>query len=223
MTDKGGDDLPSADEILDASERAMGSEEARASLDSVSAIAACRGPKFEYETRLISDRSGDLVFQQFLPGRKNIAGILDGKGWGLNDQGHIEAINSVEKFLLRAHEFQLLALDLGKRYHEFKTVESCVIDGQITHHLSMVDELGHPASAFVSVHSHLPLRLILTNPRADGPPVMTTRFDGWRLMSGLYVVSHVTLLSGPEEWVFDFTTLELNVAHATAFQLPMTR
>jgi hypothetical protein len=76
-----------AEEIIDAAEAAMGPKDARASISSISTVAACHGPKGDFETRIISDRKGNLSFQQFLSDHKNIEGILDGRGWQLDDRG----------------------------------------------------------------------------------------------------------------------------------------
>jgi len=206
--------------ILEAAEHAMGTVEARARIHSVSAVAACRGPNFEYETRIVSDRMGNLSLQQILPNRKNIAGIAEGRGWGLNPEGRPEPIDTVETLNLRLHEFPLLALDLAKRFREFRTVGYRKIDGVPTDHLSMVDDLGSPASAFLSTTTHLPVGLTTTNPRSEGPPTLETRFDGWRLLEGVYLVSHVTLGSAADRWTFDFRTLEINTAEPEVFGIP---
>ena len=79
----------------------MGSVDALAKIRSISAIAACHGPKADYETRIISDRRGNLSFQQFFSDHKNIAGILNGRGWQLGDDGRYEWIDASETSILR--------------------------------------------------------------------------------------------------------------------------
>jgi hypothetical protein len=117
-------DLPTPDEVFDASQLAMGSIDALANIRSISAIAACHGPKSEYETRIISDRHGNLSFQQFFPDHKNIAGILNGRGWQIGDDGRPESIDASETAVLRGHEFPIIAIDLRKRFHDFKIAGS---------------------------------------------------------------------------------------------------
>lgn len=214
--------VPTSAEILDAAEEAMGTEKARASIRSISAIAACHGPKGAYETRMISDRSGNLSFQQFFPDHKNIEGILDGRGWQLGDDGRYEGIDAIEISVLRGHEFPVMALDLRKRFHDFKSMGRADFEGQLTTQIDMTDDLGHSASGYFSVASHLPVGLIVTNARSGGPRTITLRFDAWKLVSGVNLVSHVTILFGSETWVFDFKTLQLNAADKTAFQIPGT-
>ena len=46
------------------------------------------------------------------------------------------------------------------------------------------------------------------------------RFDTWRLVGVVNLVSHVTILYGGETWVFDFKTLNLNAVDRIAFQIP---
>lgn len=214
--------VPTASEILDASEHAMGKDGARARIRSVSAVAACHGPKGNYETRVISERSGNLSFQQFFPDHKNIAGILDGRGWQLSANGGYEWIDPIETFVLRGHEFPLMALDLRRRFHNFKTIGRTQFNGRPTNQISMMDELGHSASGYFSLASHLPVGLTVTNPRTEGPRTITVQFDGWRLTGGVNLVSHVTILYGSETWVFDFKTLNLNAADNKVFQIPET-
>jgi len=208
--------VPTTAEILDAAEAAMGTEEARANIRSISAIAACHGPKGDYETRIISDRNGNLSFQQFLSDHKNIEGILDGRGWQLDNSGRPESIDAIEASVLRAHEFPMMALDLRGRFHDFKSIGRAQFEGQTTTQIAMTDDLGQSASIYFSLTSHLPVGLISTNSRTGKPA--TIRFDTWRLVGGVNLVSHVTIFYGSETWVFDFKTLNLNAAD----QIPET-
>jgi hypothetical protein len=212
--------VPTSAEVLDAAEAAMGTEDARASIHSISAIAACHGPKGDYETRIISDRNGNLSFQQFLPDHKNIEGIVGGRGWELDDSGRPESIDAVEVSVLRAHEFPMMALDLRRRFHDFKLIGRTQFEGQATTQIAMTDDLGHSASAYFSLTSHLPVGLIGTNSRTGRP--ITIRFDAWRLVGGVNLVSHVTILYGAETWVFDFKSLKLNATDDKTFQIPET-
>jgi len=198
----------------------MGTQDARASIRSISAIAACRGPKGDYETRIVSDRNGNLSFQQFLSDHKNIEGILDGRAWQLDDRGRSESIDAIEASVLRGHEFPMMALDLRRRFHDFKSIRRAQFEGQATTQIAMTDDLGHPASAYFSLTSHLPVGLIGTNPRTGKP--FTIRFDTWRLVGGVNLVSHVKILYGSETWVFDFKTLNLNATDNNVFQIPET-
>lgn len=210
--------VPTSAEILDAAEAAMGTEDARANIRSISATAACHGPKGDYETRIISDRNGNLSFQQFLSDHKNIEGILDGRGWELDDRGRSESIDAIEVSVLRGHEFQMMTLDLRRRFHDFKSIGRAQFEGQTTTQIAMTDDLGHSASAYFSLTSHLPVGLISSNSRTGRPA--TIRFDAWRLVGGVNLVSHVTILYGEDAWVFDFKTLNLNTADNNVFQIP---
>jgi hypothetical protein len=212
--------VPTSAEILDAAEAAMGTEDARASIRSISAIAACHGPKGDYETRIISDRNGNLSFQQFLPDHNNIEGILDGRGWQLNDRGDSESIDATEVSVLRGHEFPMMALGLRRRFHDFKSIGRAPFESQTTTQITMTDDLGRSASAYFSLTSHLPVGLISTNSRTGKP--ITIRFDAWKSVGGVNLVSHVTILYGGETWVFDFKTLTLNAADNKTFQIPGT-
>lgn len=205
-------------EILAAAEAAMGTEDARASIRSISAIAACHGPKGDYETRIISDRDGNLSFQQFFSDHKNIEGILDGRGWQLDNSGRSESIDAIEASVLRGHEFPMMVLDLRRRFHDFKSIGRAQFEGQGTTQIAMTDDFGHSASAYFSLTSHLPVGLISTNSRTGKP--ITIRFDAWRLVGGVNLVSHVTILYGAETWVFDFKALNLNATNDETFQIP---
>lgn len=216
------DAVPAPTEILEAAERAMGTESARASVHSIFAIAACHGPNGDYETRTTSERSGNLSFQQFFPDRRNIAGILDGRGWQLGQNGRPEWIDATETSVLRGHEFSLIALDLRKRFHDFKTIGRTQFEGQPANRIAMTDELGNPATSYFSLTTQLPIGLTVTNARAGGPRTITIRFDSWRLTDGVKLVSHVTIFHGSRIWVFDFKTLKLNSAGKEAFQIPTT-
>jgi hypothetical protein len=201
--------LPTPTEILQQAEAAMGGKEALAKVTSISAIASCRGPKGAYETRLVSDRLGNLSFQQFLPDHKNIEGIHDGRGWSQNPDGTYEWVDSTEIFVLRAHDFPMMAIDLARRFHDFKTIGRVQYEGQPAVQVDVTDELGHPTTIYFSSDSHLPLALTGTNPRAATPPTVTSRFDAWRSVNGVKLVSHVTILYGSDSYVFDFKTLTL--------------
>jgi hypothetical protein len=212
--------VPPSAEVLDAAEAAMGTEDARASVRSISAIAECHGPKGDYETRVTSDRNGNLSFQQFFSDHKNIEGILDGRGWQLDEHGLAESIDAIEVSVLRGHEFPMMALDLRRRFHDFRSIGRAPFEGQATIEIEMTDDLGHPASAYFSLTSHLPVGIISTNSRTGKP--VTTRFDTWSLVGEVNLVSHVTILYDGETWVFDFKTLHLNTANNNVFEIPET-
>jgi hypothetical protein len=212
--------LPTPTEILQQAEAAMGGREALAKVRSISAIASCRGPKGAYETRLVSDRLGNLSFQQFLPDHKNIEGIHDGRGWSQNPDGTYEWVDSTEIFVLRAHDFPMMAIDLARRFHDFKTIGRVQYEAQPAVQVDVTDELGHPTTIYFSSDSHLPLALTGTNPRAATPPTVTSRFDAWRSVNGVKLVSHVTILYGSDSYVFDFKTLTLNTADDQTFTIP---
>jgi len=210
--------LPAPDEIFDAAERAMGGAAALADIHSISAIAACHGPKGDYETRIISDRDGNLSFQQFFPDHKNIAGILNGRGWQLADDGRSESIDEVETSVLRGHEFPMIAIDLRKRFHDFKTLGVLEFEGQQAMKVAMIDELGNPAAAYFSLDSHLLEGLTVTNARSGDP--LTILFDSWKLIAEVKIVSHVTIRADSETYTFDFKSLDLNAADHKILEIP---
>jgi hypothetical protein len=212
--------LPTPTEILRQAEAAMGGKEAVAKVASISAIASCRGPKGAYETRLVSDRLGNLSFQQFFPDHKNIEGIHDGRGWSQNTDGTYAWVDPTEVSVLRGHDFPMMAIDLAKRFHDFKTIGRVQYEGEPSVQVSMTDDLGHTTTIYFSLDSHLPLALTGTNPRAAIPATITTRFDAWKSVGGVKLVSHVTILYGSDSYVFDFTTLTLNTADDQVFRIP---
>jgi len=209
---------PTPDEVFDAAQRAMGGVDALANIRSISAIAACHGPRSDYETRIISDRHGNLSFQQFFPDHKNIAGILNGRGWQIGDDGRAEWIDAPETAVLRGHEFPMIAIDLRKRFHDFKTVGSTKFEGQSAIQVDMTDELGHPAAAYFSPSSHLLEGLSVTNARSGSP--ITVRFDSWKLVGEVTLVDHVTIRASSDTFVFDFKSLILNAADEKEFEIP---
>jgi hypothetical protein len=159
-----------------------------------------------------------LSFQQFFPDHKNIAGILDGRGWQIGDDGRPESIDASEIIVLRGHEFPLIAIEIRKRFHDFKTVGSAQFGGQPTTQMDMTDELGHPASAYFSPSSHLLRGLSVTSARSGGP--ITVRFDSWKLVGEVSLVNHVTIQAGSDTFVFDFKSLFLNLADEKEFEIP---
>jgi hypothetical protein len=209
-------------DIISVAEQAMGTDRDRSNIRSISAIAACHSPKADYETRMISDRQGNLSFQQFFADHKNIEGIVNGRGWELGKDGHPESIDTIEMAVLRSHEFPFMALDFRKRFHDFKTVGRTQFEGQPATELAMTDELGHPAHAYFSLASHLPLAIVVTKPRPEEPRTITLRFDTWKLVANVKLVSHVTIFLGSEIWVFDFRSLEANAANNKVFEIPRT-
>jgi hypothetical protein len=122
--------------------------------------------------------------------------------------------------VLRAHEFPMMALDLGRRSRDFKSIGRAQFEGQSTTQIAMTDDLGQSASAYFSLTSHLPVGLISTNSRTGRP--ITIRFDAWRVVGGVNLVSHVTILYGAETWVFDFKVLNLIATNNKTFQIPGT-
>ena len=212
--------LPTPTEILHQAENAMGGEGALAKVNSISAIASCHGPQGDYETQLVSDRLGNMSFQQFLPHHKNIEGIHDGRGWSQNADGTYEWVDATEVSVLHGHDFPMMVIDLAKRFHDFKTIGRVQYEGEPAFQVAMTDELGHPATIYFSLDTRLPLALVTTNARTSTPLTITDRFDAWATVSGVKLVSHVTILYDSDRFVFDFKTLSLNTADTDTFTIP---
>jgi len=212
--------LPTPGEILQQAEAAMGGRQALAKVTSISAMASCHGPKGHYETRLVSDRHGNLSFQQFFPDHRNIEGIHDGRGWSQNPDGTYEWIDATEVAVLRGHDFPMMAVDLARRFHDFKTIGRVQYEGQPAVQVDMIDDLGHPATIYFSSDSRLPLAVTVANLRAAAPPTITSRFDAWRSVDEVKLVNHVTILYGTDTFVFDFKVLTLNAADDHTFRVP---
>jgi hypothetical protein len=114
----------------------------------------------------------------------------------------------------------MMAIDLTRRFHDFKTIGRVRYEGQPAVQVGVTDDLGHPTTIYFSPDSHLLLALTKTNPRAATPPMVTSRFDAWRSVNGAKLVSHVTILYGSDSFVFDFKTLTLNTADNQIFKIP---
>lgn len=198
----------------------MGDAGAVANIRTISADAACHGPKGDFETRIVSARNGNLSFQQFFPEHKNISGILDGRAWQADDQGRVESMDAGETQALRDHEFQMMALQLKSRFHDFRTIGDTQFEKQDATQVVMTDPLGHEAAAYFSRINYLPLALVVTNPRGEGARTITIRFDDWERIDGVLLVSHVTILYGSDTWVFGFYSLDVNAADEEAFRVP---
>jgi hypothetical protein len=211
---------PSVSEELQAAEAAMGTEQARSAVRSISWVAACHGPKGDYETRVVSARGGNLSFRQCLPDHENVEGVLDGRGWSLTRDGEPETIDAVEVAILRDHDFPLMALDLTKRFHGFGPVRRTQFEGRPAIKIAMSDELGRAATAYLSAESHLPMAIVKTPSGRGATQTVTIRFDAWRLIGDVQVVSHATILMGAQSWGFDLRTIEINAASDKEFEIP---
>jgi hypothetical protein len=198
----------------------MGGAEKLATIRTISATAACRGPKFDYETKIYSSDRGDLLFQQFFTDRKYIAGIQNGRGWEQDEAGGYKWLDSTETAVLRGHEFPMMLVQFGKRFRNFQTTGRTQFEGQPTIQVAMTDEFGNAAISYFSPSSGLPVGLTAANPRSEGPRTITLRFDAWKTVDSIRIISHVTILFGSEAWVFDFKTLQLNAAPDSTFDLP---
>jgi hypothetical protein len=212
---------PSVSEELRAAEAAMGTEQARSAVRSISWVAACHGPKGAYETRVVSARGGNLSFRQCLPDHENVEGVLDGRGWSLTKDGKPETIDAVEVAILRDHDFPFMALDLIKRFHGFGAARRAQFEGRPVSKIAMTDEFGRAATAYLSAESHLPVAIVKTPAGRGATQTVTIRFDAWRPIGEVQVVSHATILMGVQSWVFDLRTIEINAANDQEFEIPV--
>lgn len=213
--------LATLEQILTASDAAMGGAPALARISSIAAAARCTSPRGEYVTELHSMRGDRLMFIQLWPEHAPLVAYLNGRYAWTRDQfsGAVEPLEPISASIIRAHEFQILPIVMRSRYRDLRMSGQEIFAGTRCHVVGMTDELGYPCRAYFSRETHLWAGMALTDPRQP-EQFVRVRVDKWSRVDQVWLPSRVIASDSAGDFVLDFHTVTLNTVNPSIYLVP---
>jgi hypothetical protein len=212
----------SFDDIIAASLRAMGGEAELSKIQSIIALANCNGPRGKYTTEVQSARHDRLLFRQITAGGEVFLSYTNGAHVWLKDSktGEVSPGDKTLAAGIRSHEFQMMAIDLPKRYKKpvFEGEEE--FGGTRCYKIRMIDELGSPCHVFFDIGSQLWAGKVILDPRSDKGETVRVVMNAWKQVGKVKLPSKVTATDKSGDWVLDFYDIKLNQVEQKVFDVP---
>lgn len=212
---------PDAERVLRAATMAMGGQSVMR-IQTIEAVAACRGPRGTYRTVVHSARDGRVRFEQDFPnGRRDQAGLGPHGGWEYDsDSGRYLEASALTYTDIRGHEIRMLTIApdtrLGRPLGAVDTV---------FRHISAIavvfrDTLGGTVRAFYRRRDTTLLGFSFPNHRDPGSPPIELVLTRWRRIDGALLPTRAVYWQGPDAYRFRFTHIRLNHVADSAFATP---
>lgn len=207
--------------LLKSSRAALGTPDALASVQSVSAFADCAGPRGKYITEIHSARDGRVRFQQTFAGRNSLCIIINGGGAWATDTvtGETHTLDAHSVSMIRGHEFQMLPLTLAERYAAPELTDAAQWNGEMCMRVLARDDLGFPCTHYFQSDIGRWMGMELTNPRQPDTQVRVL-VQAWRTIENVALPASVSAVDAHGEYTFYFHTIVLNRAAPEFFMPP---
>ena len=206
--------------VYGASLESMGGLDAVNSVHSIKASAVCVSPQGQYGTELQSARGNMFFFRQTQPsGPAFQAYLVPGQSVSMDNRGGGPVPLKPEAVaVIRAHDFQMMALEFDQRFRDIAVRGEEMFGGSRCLALSMVDELGAPATGWYRMGSGLLAGFETRNPIDTG--TVRVQILDWMDVDGVKLPSHVIATDTAGDFVLRFTEISTNGVPEEAFQAP---
>lgn len=208
-------------DVIEAFVNSIGGAKELAKILNIRAIADCEGPNGKYITEVYSAKNSRLVFKQIRPNGQNLTGFVNGEiFWRANEKsGDVSIVNNQIASIWRGHEFQMIAVELLKRYREpsFEGYEDFA--GFNSMKLRVTNEFGNPAYAFFNKNSKLLSGFIFLNP-ANQQEQVRILFNEWKTIGKVKLPSKITAIDNTGSFVLNFHTITVNKIDEQIFSIP---
>lgn len=211
-------DQQTLDQLLWEARSAVGTESELSKIRSITATAECIGPKGKYTTSLVSFATDKTRFEQtfsYKPERSTI--LINGDvAWTGDDEPAIST--PFQRMVARGHEYQKMAIDLRKFFHDLELVGDEPFDGRPSVKLRAKNELGMSAFLFLDKESKRFSGYVLQVPNSS--ETIKNVVLEWRKVGRLNLPSLVKATDSQGEWTLRFHTISLNKADEKGLQVP---
>ena len=207
--------------LLDISRAALGTPEACAAIQSVSARANCVGPKGEYVTEIHSARDGRVRFQQTRAHSNPMRIIINADGAWATDlvSGESDKLDAASVSMIRGHEFQMLPLTLPERYSQPEHAETQEWNGETCLPIHARDEMGLLCTHYFRARDMRWMGMEQSHPLQ---PQNKTRVyvHAWCETANVSFPCHVSATDSGGEYIFHFEDIRVNQAPPEFFLTP---
>lgn len=208
-------------QLLKTSRAALGTPDAFAAVQSISAYADCSSPGGAYRTEVHSTRQGAVRFQQTFAGRNPYCIVINAAGAWATDTvtGNTDTLDAHSVSMIRGHEFQMLPLALAERYSEPELVGAAEWNGVTCLCVRARDDLGLPCAHYFERETEQWMGMQLVNPRQTDTQVRVLIHE-WRKIENVTLPARVSAHDAQGEYLFHFHTIVLNQAAPELFAPP---
>ncbi len=213
--------MPKPTLLFESSLAALGTPDALAAVQSISAYADCVGPNGAYVTEIHSTRDGRVRFQQTFAGRNPYCIIINPGGAWATDivTGETDALDALSVSMIRGHEFQMLPLTLAERYTKPEPADAVEWNGARCFRVRARDDLGSPCAHYFQLDTGQWMGMELTNPRQSSAQVRVV-VHVWQSIENIALPVRVSATETQGEYIFYFHTILLNQAAPGIFVQP---
>jgi hypothetical protein len=200
---------------------ALGTPDAVAQIQTISATADCTAPRGTYLTEIHSGRGGRIWFKQTWANRTPLVIVINPQGGWATDTttGETQSIDATDIAQIRGHEFQMLPLTLSERFtdahrdgaSEWNGTPCLVVRGR--------DDLNMPTSLYFRTADSRWAGMELTNARHPDQTVRVV-VHTWVEVGGVLLPSNITASDASGDYHFDFRNISVNTVDESVFQTP---
>jgi len=213
LADELGVELSSPVLPLSAHYAAVGPAEARERIESIRALSHATSPRGPFTTLVETTRDGRVHFRQEEGGNVREVVVAGDRSWTVGDPD--EPLDAVGRWLVRAHAFQAMVLDVEDWFRDLTPAGKADFGGVACTAWKARDALGDDNLVYFEEESGLMKGFDVPDHLAEGR--VTVVFDAWRTVDGVRLPSHVTATDGQGEFVLDCAEIGTNGVDPAVF------
>ncbi len=209
-TGKQGKKIRSAEQVIEASLRAVGRESDRAGVNSMISFADCSSPRGRYTTEIHTASDGYSYFKQKYSYKPEVyEAVILNKTSGVQLMNPVKQLGREAIYTIRGHAFISMILEMNQRFRNFQQPEIVTADSVRLYRLKATDELDHTCYLFFDVKTKLVTALHFQDP-VNEKEIIVIKFSGWKKMQDLQVPHHVEINQGDKVFTFDMVKIVFN-------------
>ncbi len=207
--------------LLEISRATLGTPEACAAVESVSARANCVGPKGAYITEIHSARDGRVRFQQTRAQGNPMRVIINPDGAWATDlvSGESDRLDAASVSMIRGHEFQMLPLTLAERYTQPEDAGLQEWNGEMCIPIRARDALGLACTHYFRTRDMRWVGMEQSHP-LQAQNKTRVYVHAWTETANVSFPCHVSAVDSGGEYIFHFEEIRVNQAPPEFFLTP---